>query len=54
MPSTQELSVDELREESERSREALTSTIGELRDTVGNTAMELRNSRIANTYQKRN
>jgi len=42
MPSTQELSVDELREESERSREALTSTIGELRDTVGNTAMELR------------
>ena len=42
MPSTQELSVEELREESERSRDALASTVGELRDTVGNTAAELK------------
>jgi ElaB/YqjD/DUF883 family membrane-anchored ribosome-binding protein len=42
MPSTQEPSVEELREESERSREALASTVGELRETVGNTAAELK------------
>jgi ElaB/YqjD/DUF883 family membrane-anchored ribosome-binding protein len=35
-------SVEELREESERSRHALASTVGELRDTVGNTASELK------------
>ena len=37
-----EPSVDELREESERSREALASTVGELRDRVGDTAAELK------------
>ena len=42
MPSTRELSVEELREESERSRDALASTVGELRDTVGNTAAEIK------------
>src|SRR6476620_6895843 len=42
MPSTREPSVEELREESERSREALASTVGELRDTVGNTAAEIK------------
>jgi ElaB/YqjD/DUF883 family membrane-anchored ribosome-binding protein len=42
MPSTQELSVEELREESERSREALAATVGELRDRVGDTATELK------------
>ena len=42
MPSTPGLSVEELREESERSREALASTVEELRDTVGNTATELK------------
>jgi len=42
MPSTRELSVEELREESERSRDALASTVSELRDTVGNTAAEIK------------
>ena len=42
MPSTSEPSVEELREESERSREALASTVGELRDKVGDTAAELK------------
>ena len=42
MSSRYEPSVDELREESERSREALASTVEELRDTVGNTATELK------------
>jgi ElaB/YqjD/DUF883 family membrane-anchored ribosome-binding protein len=42
MPSTLEPTVEELREESERSREALACTVGELRDTVGNTAAELK------------
>ena len=42
MPSTREPSLEELREESERSREALASTVGELRETVGNTATELK------------
>jgi ElaB/YqjD/DUF883 family membrane-anchored ribosome-binding protein len=42
MPSTRELSVEELREESERSRDALASTVGELRDTVGDTAAEIK------------
>ena len=35
-------SVEELREESERSRDALASTVGELRDTVGDTAAEMK------------
>ena len=42
MPSTREPSVEELREESERSRDALASTVGELRDTVGDTAAEMK------------
>jgi hypothetical protein len=42
MPSTREPSVEELREESERSREALASTVGELRHTVGHTAAEIK------------
>jgi len=42
MPSTEEPSLDELREESERNREALASTVGELRDKVGETASELK------------
>jgi hypothetical protein len=42
MPSTKEPSLEELREESERNREALASTVGELRDKVGDTATELK------------
>jgi ElaB/YqjD/DUF883 family membrane-anchored ribosome-binding protein len=42
MPSSNEPSVEELREESERAREALASTVGELRDKVGHTATELK------------
>jgi hypothetical protein len=42
MPSTKEPSLEELREESERNREALASTVGELRDKVGDTASELK------------
>ena len=42
MPSIHELSVEELREASERSREALAATVGELRDKVGDTAAELK------------
>src|SRR6185312_1913456 len=42
MPSTQELSVDELREKSERARGELAATVGELRDRVGETATELK------------
>src|SRR6478672_12646744 len=42
MSSIREPSVEELREESERSREALASTVGELRDTVGHTATEIK------------
>lgn len=42
MPSAHELTVEELREESERSRDALACTVGELRDTVDNTATELK------------
>src|SRR4029078_7010861 len=42
MPSTEEPSLDELREESERNREALASTVGELRDKVGETASDLK------------
>ena len=34
--------MDELREESERSREALASTVGELRDRLSDTASELK------------
>jgi hypothetical protein len=37
-----ELSVEELREESERNREALATTVGELRERVGDTATELK------------
>ena len=42
MSSTNEPSVQELRQESERTREALASTVGELRDKVGDTATELK------------
>src|SRR4029078_449340 len=42
MPSTREPSLEELRQESERNREALASTVGELRDRVGDTATELK------------
>jgi ElaB/YqjD/DUF883 family membrane-anchored ribosome-binding protein len=42
MPSSREPSIEELREESERTREALASTVGELRDKVGATATELK------------
>src|SRR5436190_15371110 len=42
MSPTREPSLEELREESERSREALASTVGELRDTVGHTASEIK------------
>ena len=42
MSATRESSVDQLREESERSRDALASTVGELRDTMGDAATELK------------
>ena len=42
MSSTNEPSVQELRQESERTREALASAVGELRDKVGDTATELK------------
>lgn len=42
MSSLMEPSVEELREESERSREALAATASELRDRVGDTAAELK------------
>jgi hypothetical protein len=42
MPSSHEPSVEELRQESERTREALALTVGELRDKVGGTATELK------------
>jgi ElaB/YqjD/DUF883 family membrane-anchored ribosome-binding protein len=42
MSSTNEPSVQELRQESERTREALASTVGELREKVGDTATELK------------
>jgi hypothetical protein len=42
MSSIKEPSLEELREESERNREALASTVGELRDKVGDSASELR------------
>ena len=42
MAPTAEQSIDELREESERTREALASTVVELRETVGDTASELK------------
>ena len=42
MPSTREPSLEELREEFERNREALTATVGELREKVGDTASELK------------
>ena len=42
MPSTREPSLEELREESERNREALAATVGELREKVGDTASELK------------
>lgn len=42
MPSAQEVTVEELREESERARDALATTVGELRERVGQSAMELK------------
>ena len=42
MSATREPSVDQLREQSERSRDALASTVGELRDTIGDAATELK------------
>jgi hypothetical protein len=42
MSSLREPSVEELRDESERSREALAATASELRDRVGDTATDLR------------
>jgi ElaB/YqjD/DUF883 family membrane-anchored ribosome-binding protein len=42
MSATREPSVDQLREESERSREALASTVGALRDTIGDAASEFK------------
>jgi gas vesicle protein len=42
MPSASEPSVEELREQSERNREALATTVGELRERVGDTADELK------------
>lgn len=42
MPSANEPSIEELREESERNREALAATVGELRERVGETAAELK------------
>lgn len=42
MQNPNEPSLEELREESERNREALASTVGELRDRVGDTATELK------------
>ena len=42
MSATREASVDQLREESERSRDALASTVGELRDTMSDAAAELK------------
>lgn len=42
MPSTNEPSVQELRQESERAREALAFTVSELRERVGDTASELK------------
>ena len=42
MPPTREPSVEELREQSEQTREALAATVGELRDRVGDTAADLK------------
>lgn len=42
MPSTEEVTVEELREESERARDALAETVGELRDRVGESATEIK------------
>jgi hypothetical protein len=42
MPPTNEPSVEELRERSERTREALATTVGELRERVGDSAVELK------------
>jgi hypothetical protein len=42
MSASQQKSVDELRRESDRNREALASTVTELRDRVGDTAAELK------------
>jgi ElaB/YqjD/DUF883 family membrane-anchored ribosome-binding protein len=40
--TTPEKSIEQLREESERNREALAATVGELRDRVGDTAAEIK------------
>ena len=42
MPTANEPSIEELREESERNREDLAATVGQLRDRVGDTASEIR------------
>jgi ElaB/YqjD/DUF883 family membrane-anchored ribosome-binding protein len=42
MSSSYDPSIEQLRRESERTREALASTVGELRDKVGDTATELK------------
>jgi hypothetical protein len=42
MQTANELSIEELREESERNRQVLASTVGELRERVGDTATELK------------
>jgi ElaB/YqjD/DUF883 family membrane-anchored ribosome-binding protein len=42
MQTGKEPSIEALREESERSREALAATVGELRDRVGDTSTELK------------
>ena len=42
MTASEQKSVDELRRESDRTREALASTVTELRDRVGDTATELK------------
>jgi hypothetical protein len=42
MPPVREPTIDELREQSELTREALATTVGELREKVGDTATELK------------
>jgi len=52
MSSAKKSSVEELREESERTREALASTVGALRDKFGDTATELK-TLLSPTHIKR-
>jgi hypothetical protein len=51
MPPSREPTVEELREESERTRAALASTVGELRERVSDTAAELK-TRASPTHVK--